>query len=340
LPLLAGILPIVLVSLLYLSENQLFPPGTTKGPVTAFLFCLFLLMPFCITTGMLFTMLASALSHGAGINRVSRAYSWESGGSMLAGLIFSLLIVYLLRTYQVLALILLLNLAMYVTLNPVSKATRKAFAVPGLLFILSVWLFFSPADRWIKSLHFINQELIYTQDSPYGNISVTQTVGQYNFYGNNTLLFSTGNQLMQEEAVHFAMLQHPDPENIMLVSGGISGMTNEVLKYRTVKLIDYFEINPWLVRAEKQYSEVPGISFLRIQTRDARRWIRKAGPVYDVMVISAPDPSNAQINRFFTQEFFAEAKKALRSGGILLTSLRPGNYIMHQQRNSGRSIKP
>ncbi len=337
--LLEGILPLLLITLLYVAENLVFPPGTTKGPVTAFVFCLFLLIPFCLLTGMLFTMLATALSHTSQINSVSQAYSWESLGSMFAGLLFSLVLVYWLRTYQVLALILLLNLVMYAMILPFHKATWADYLIPFLLFILTVFQCFSPADLWIKSLHFKNQELVYTQDSPFGNTTVTKTAGQYNFYGNNALLFSTENKLLQEEAVHFALLQCQKPVQVMIVSGGIAGMMQEVLKYPSVRLVDYLEINPWLVRAEKKFSAFPAGSQLRIRSKDARTWIRKTKTKYDAIIINTPDPSSAQINRFYTLEFFLEVKKALREHGVLLISLSPtGNYMSATARELHRVI--
>jgi spermidine synthase len=326
--LVAGLLPLVMITLLYVAESLVFPPGTTKGPVTAFIFCLFLLIPFCLLTGMLFTMLATGLSHSAQINSVSRAYSWESLGSMFAGLLFSLILVYWLRTYQVLAMILFLNLVMYVMILPFHKATWADYLIPFLLLIVTVYQCFRPADIWIRALHFKNQELVYTQDSPFGNISVTKTAGQYNFYGSNALLFSTENTILQEEAVHFALLQRPKPMQVLIVSGGIAGMTLEVLKYPSVKLIDYLEINPWLVKAEKKFSTIQHNSRLRIRSKDARTWIRNTKPKYDAIIINTPDPSNAQINRFYTLEFFSEVKKALRTHGVFLISLSPtGNYM-------------
>jgi spermidine synthase len=337
--LLQGILPVVILFLLYLVETQIFPPGTNKSLVTAFAFCLGLLSPFCLISGMLFTMLASTLSGIAGKNRVSVAYGWESGGSMLAGLLFSAFIAYLLKSFQVLSLIILINLVVYIWFMPLTRSDWKTFILPGILLILAMFLFLSPIDRWVKSLHFKNQELVYTKDTPYGNISVTLTTGQYNFYENGALLFSTENQIMQEEAVHFALIQHPLPEKILIVSGGIAGMAKEALKYPTVKNIDYFEINPWLVKAERRFSDTLSAPQLHVITRDARRWIKKVNPVYDAIIVNTPDPSNAQINRYYTLGFFAEVKHALRPNGVFSISLSPTlNYMSEDAKKINRIV--
>jgi len=51
------------------------------------------------------------------------------------------------------------------------------------------------------------------------------------------LLFSTGNEISNEENVHYAMVQHPNPENILLISGGFSGTIAEIMKYNQFWLI-------------------------------------------------------------------------------------------------------
>jgi predicted membrane-bound spermidine synthase len=42
---------------------------------------------------------------------------------------------------------------------------------------------------------------------------------------------------------------------------------------------------------------------------------------YDAILMALPDPSSAQLNRFYTVEFFAEARRALRPNGVLSLSL-------------------
>jgi spermidine synthase len=326
--LLQGLLPAISVSLLYLLEQQIFPPGMAKGFVTAFLFCMVLLTPLCLVSGMLFTVLSYNLSGISGRSQVSAAYGWEAGGSLVAGLLFSVLLVYLFSTFQIIAMILLVNVVLSGFLFADARMELKYYLMTGIPAILACLFLVLPVDKLVRSIHYRDQELVYFKDTPYGNISVTKTAGQYNFFENNTLLFSTENKIQQEEAAHFALLQHPKPERVLIVSGGITGMTNEVMKYHTVNRMDYFEINPWLVEAERRFINRPAAEILHLFTRDARRYIKESDPAYDVIVVNTPDPSNAQINRYYTKEFFSEAKNAIRNNGIFMTSLSPTvNYM-------------
>jgi spermidine synthase len=54
---------------------------------------------------------------------------------------------------------------------------------------------------------------------------------------------------------------------------------------------------------------------------DGRAFIRKARSRYDVILLSLPDPTTAAINRFYSEDFFREAKRALAPGGLLCLGL-------------------
>ena len=49
---------------------------------------------------------------------------------------------------------------------------------------------------------------------------------------------------------------------------------------------------------------------------------------YDVVILALPDPSTAQLNRFFTVEFFSGVKRVMTDGGVLSFALgRYENYV-------------
>jgi spermidine synthase len=324
----AGFLPVIIIGLLYLLEVQFFLPGTVKGLISVFIFSFVLLLPLCIVTGMIFTLLAYSLSQIAGKNRISQTYGLESAGGLVSGALFSLCLVYLISTFQALALLAAINTLTFWLFHHGNRKNWQNLVLTCILLILSIFIFVKPPDSLIKSVHFRNQELLYTKETPYGNISVTLTAGQHNYYENGSLLFSTQNNLLQEEAVHFALAQHQKPENIMVVSGGMNDMATQIMKYKTIRNIDYVEMNPWLAKAEEQFSGKMSAPILHVIIKDARMWITQTSRYYDVIVVNTPDPSNAQINRYYTLEFFQKVKNALRNGGIFSISLSPTvNYM-------------
>jgi spermidine synthase len=324
-----GILPAIIILLLYLLDAFLFPTGTTKGFLIAVLYCMVFLLPGCFISGILFTWLAAILSERNNKNCVSNAYAWESAGSMTAGILFSLLLAYLMRTFQVLALVMLINLyAAWLLVKSGTPVSQKFTVFHLAMLILSVMMFIFPIDLWLKTLHHKNQHILLTKDTPYGSIVVTETNGQFNFYENSLLHFSTENHFVSEEAVHYAMLQHPEPKKVLIVTGGIAEMAMQVFKYPSVAKIDYLEINPWLVKAEKRFTQFKDMPALHVNIADARKWISQSVNEYDVIIVNSPDPSNAQLNRYFTVDFFQDAKQALKPHGVFSISLSPTvNYM-------------
>jgi len=61
---------------------------------------------------------------------------------------------------------------------------------------------------------------------------------------------------------------------------------------------------------------------VRFHETDGRRFVREAAPrSYDCIVADVPDPANANLNRYYTEEFFLECRRALSSSGVLALSL-------------------
>src|SRR5208283_4901435 len=54
---------------------------------------------------------------------------------------------------------------------------------------------------------------------------------------------------------------------------------------------------------------------------------------YDVILSAAPNPTSGLINRFYTREFFEEARRALKKDGVLALSLEgtPRSYMSAPQ---------
>jgi spermidine synthase len=55
---------------------------------------------------------------------------------------------------------------------------------------------------------------------------------------------------------------------------------------------------------------------------DGRRYLKTAGDTFDVIVLNVPDPQTAQLNRYYTAEFFRSARDHLAPGGLLALELR------------------
>ena len=167
---------------------------------------------------------------------------------------------------------------------------------------------------------------------------VTKTEEQTNFYENNILLFSSQQPIQTEETVHFPFSQVSKPKNILLLSGNMSGIIEEINKYH-VNEIDYVEINPWLIKAEKKIIDPELPDNLNFINKDARYYIENSKKQYDVVIINLPEPSTAQVNRFYTHEFYTALKQNLSKDGVISFSLSgSSNYLSDETKSLYSSV--
>ena len=179
-------------------------------------------------------------------------------------------------------------------------------------------------DALSTALQYRPQHIVARANSPYGKLLVTESDGQFDFIENGLPLTSTRDDQHVEETVHYAMAQRPDARTVLLVGGGISGTARELLKYK-VKRVDYVELDPLILEfARKFLPQSLAGDRINVINADGRLFVRQTAEKYDVVIVDVPDPSTAQLNRFFTVEFLAGVKRALSSNGVVSFSL--GHY--------------
>ena len=316
----------VLIFLLYWIKNEMFPPGTLLDIETSVILVILFLFPFCFLSGYLFTAFSTLLSYSAENNQTGKAYSFESMGSLAGGLLFSILLGRLFNSFQIFGIISALVLFAGAWTNYKTKTGRLwKFIIPGV--IIPALLFYFNPEKFVYKVLYPNQEMVLSKNTRYGNLVVTEQAGQLNVYENNTLQFYTQNVMVNEEAVHFAMVQHPNPKKVLLISGGISGMIKEIEKY-PVEKITYLEINPEIFRSlNKITAPFPNPEIVEIVKKDIRYFIKKSNEEYDVILLNLPPPTSLGLNRFYTRDFFRLVKKRCNDQAVVITSL-PGtaNY--------------
>lgn len=324
--LLLSVLPFATAFLINFLKNIVFPVGALIGVFQIFSSSFILLTPFCLISGFLFTFIAKSFSEVRRQNEVGAVYGFESVGSVAGGLLSGLFFVSVLSSFESLLVLCLLNgviLFLIGIQNKKKTAVWLPLAVASVAFVL---LFFHP-EKHIRSFLYPNQEIEVSKDSPHGNIVVTRREKMWSVYLNNNLLFDSENFMLNEEAVHFAMLQHPNPENILLVSGGLSGQIAELKKYKPER-IDYLEDNRWLLALMKDSLPKMTDERISVHTTDPLRFIRQTQQKYDVAILNLPGPATMQANRFYTLEFYQLLKQKLSANGVLSFGISsPPNYL-------------
>ncbi|MDP4290318.1 MAG: fused MFS/spermidine synthase [Bacteroidota bacterium] len=314
-------LPLIMVPLLDILKTNIFPPGVMVNPVHFLLILLIFLAPVCLISGYIYSMLVKTLSSSGG--DFSRVYALEAVGSLIGGAVVSFVFVQWLSVIQSLIVLACVSGIVFAVIHhKIGYYIAVAIALAILLFVSG------GLNNTLKSFLFIHQKVVDSKETFYGNITITENAGQYNFYGNGSLLYTTDNIAINEEFTHYVLLQHRQPEEVLLVSGGIGGMVAEILKYSSVKEVDYVELNPRLISMAGKYKPLPADKRVHILFDDGRRYIQHIGKKYDVVIFAVPDPSSLQINRFYTDEFITLLKHKLNPGAMILYGVSAsGNYM-------------
>ena len=96
-----SIFPLVLIALLYLLKNLMFPPGTLINIGNSVVAAFILLFPVCFLSGYLFTVFSTFYSTAGNTNLTGKSYAIESLGSLVGGVLFSLILGRFFNSFQV-----------------------------------------------------------------------------------------------------------------------------------------------------------------------------------------------------------------------------------------------
>ena len=305
------------------------PPGELASLGKMVLVCLGAPVVFCPLAGALFALCwAVRHSQGGPRTRPLAIYGGEAVGAALGGGVFYLVFVRFdsaLATAVSAALLLLVVAAgVLVPWSGGGRGARLLLASATVLVLaltlrVGAWDDLSRRWQW-------GEALATVRDTPYHNIALLRQPQQLTIFTNGLWLFTQPDPATAELAVHPALLQHPNPRRLLLLGGGLSGQLAEALKHPSVERIDYVEVDPDLIAfaAESSVQDSLGSPRVRVLEEDAGRFLRWGTERYDVILMSAGDPINAQMNRFYTVQHFGRVAQRLQVGGIFSFSVPGG----------------
>lgn len=317
-------------------------PGEILAPETMLLTSFLVLSVFCFVSGGLFTIGSRLYAREAAASTAAATgamYLLEAAGSGLGGILASLLLVRFLDAFQVAAIVALLNLLSAVALTVRAPWPRRVFLAALLLIFVSVVLPFGAPRMQAVSLARLwhGFHVLATRNSVYGNLVVAGGEGSRSLFENGLLVFSTPDQEAAEESVHFALLEHPSPRSLLLMGGGVNGSLAQALQHPSLERVDYVELDPAVLDLAREYfpagwEPIRADARVRVHPRDGRLFLKTTGQRFDVIVVNLPDPQTAQLNRFYTVEFFREAAARLEPGGVFSFQLKASEEYLNPER--------
>jgi spermidine synthase len=285
-------------------------PGETIGLWPVLLFALAATFFVNYPLGKIFV----AASREAG--SVAGAYAWESLGAAFSGGLSYLILIRFLSNWKAAGAL----GAVFAVVVLFRDRNRRARTIPLAAAALALNASLIIADAPSQRIFWKPYSLIEAADSPYGNWQVIRTAEQLTFYDNGLKAYSHPDPFSAEEAVHFAMLQHPAARGVLLIGGGASGSLIEILKYPQAR-VDYVELDPLVIRLAERYQTGRAAAALhdfrvKLITGDARAYLEGTARGYDIIIADLPAPSSAQINRFYTREFYRAVRQRLSPSGV------------------------
>lgn len=345
----AGLLPALPGTLFLIRTLRgFFPvlPGASLSPADMALACVLLLAPACLLLGMQFVALSRAWRErdaATDTSGAAKTYVVEATGNMLGGVAFTFLLVHAFSAFHSAVLLGALLLAAFAALGFRMRQGREAPSPRSAMVLLCLVVLAGLTAPYLEDLNQFahrlqwrhiapDHRLVEAKQSRYGNIGVLKRDRQYSFFQSGHLLFSTaegeggGVPGLEEqpaaEFAHLSMVQQESPDRVLLVGGGLRGTLSRILMH-PVQSVDYVELDEVLTRTAAEYvprSTLRALQDNRVSVRhvDGRLWMKRTDREYDLIIVDVPDPVTAALNRYYTREFFREARERLRSDGALV----------------------
>ncbi|HVN59493.1 MAG TPA: hypothetical protein VMT63_14430 [Bacteroidales bacterium] len=316
------VLSIILsVFLLLVLERIFLQPGETPSYLVSLVFTLIVLLPFTFMSGFLFIFLVKTASFADGIHP-GKSFSAETAGGVIAGIIISILSFKILDTYQMIMIVTIIFLAYTLAAWFIELLYARILMLSTILILAIVTVFTSP-DKYIRSFLLRGIKVVSTSDTPYGNITAGNYLGEESIYYDHRLVKYKNDQAEREENVHYALLQNRVPAKVLVISGDLSSALTELGKY-DVKKICFVERDPMLIKL--QNSRLTGTSpSVELINSDAFTYLRETTGKFDIVLLLVPPPSTLLLNRYYTTDFFSIVAGHLNKDGVFLCSPGQGD---------------
>ncbi|MCB2099444.1 MAG: polyamine aminopropyltransferase [Rhodobacterales bacterium] len=150
--------------------------------------------------------------------------------------------------------------------------------------------------------------------------------------------------IYHEMLTHVPILAHGRVRRVLIIGGGDGGTLREVLRHKAVETATMVEIDPTVIDLCKEY--MPSLSAgafddprTELLIADGLKFVAETDQRYDVIIVDSTDPIGPG-EVLFTEAFYADCKRCLTPGGILVTQNGVPMFQPQEATNSYRRLKP
>ena len=181
---------------------------------------------------------------------VSRVFTFDYIGALLASLIFPLLLVPHLGLIRTSLFFGIMNIVVgWYLAHRFAREIRQAVmlkTISVVLLLAEVFAFaFSEQIMSYSETMLYNDQVVYATSSPYQRIVLTRSKQELRLFLNGNLQFSTADEYRYHEAlVHPVMSALPDAKRVLVLGGGDGLAIREILRYPGVEEIVLVDLDP------------------------------------------------------------------------------------------------
>ncbi|KAA5545975.1 polyamine aminopropyltransferase [Roseiconus nitratireducens] len=263
---------------------------------------------------------------------VARVLTFDYVGALVASILFPILLVPRLGLVRTSLLFGLLNavvglwgtylLRPLLSQRGLAGLRGRAFLVMGILVVC-----FIKADTltlWTEEA-ILQTPIVYTKQSPFQRIVVTEDRGAFQLHLNGHLQFNSRDEYRYHEAlVHPAMTAMVDPRRILVLGGGDGLAVREILRYPSVESVTLVDLDPamtGLADAFPPLAELSGHALsdprVTVINRDAFVWIDESDQTFDAVIVDFPDPGSYSVGKLYTTRFFNLLRQRLSDQAVI-----------------------
>jgi len=180
-------------------------------------------------------------------------------------------------------------------------------------------------EKWAPDVHFSIQitENLHHEKTPYQNIAFynSKTFGKFFTLDGIMMANEKDEFIYHEMIVHTPLSVNPSIKKVLVIGGGDGGSVRELVKYKSIDLIDMVEIDERVVRVCQEHFKITssGLTDPRVKLyfEDGLAFVKESKKTYDLIIVDSTDPIGPG-EGLFTLEFYQNCFRILSEEGILI----------------------
>ncbi|MBK8258149.1 MAG: polyamine aminopropyltransferase [Polyangiaceae bacterium] len=271
---------------------------------------------------------------------VARVLGLDYVGALVASLLFPTLLLPHLGIHQTSLLFGFLNAAVaFATtfLFPIERERLVRLRVECVLVLMLLGSGFFVVTRFVDRFEaqYFGAPIVYSMQSPYQRVVVTQSPRQTRLFLNGQLQFSSDDEYRYHE-----VLVHPavaalgrEPRRALVLGGGDGLAVRELLRYPSIEHIDLVDLDPAVTDTFRSLPLAKALNLgslddprVTVRNMDAYKFLEEPGTAVDLALVDFPDPGNYAVGKLYTDTFYRLLRERVGVRGVVVVQATSPQY--------------